>query len=114
MIKYAKVIDPKTKKCDVGTGTNARYYESIGMVEMDVEQAYNGQWYVKGYAPAKPAPTIKEQVEDLEKQYDMNRWQREAILAEGSAYSDYTKEKAQEIETLAEQLRVAENGTGVL
>ena len=53
-------------------------------------------------------------MQELESKYKMNRWQREAILAEGSAYSDYTKEKAQEIETLAEQLRVAENGTGVL
>lgn len=105
MIKYAKIIDEAKKKCDVGAGTNAKFYESIGMSEMDVEKAYDGQWYVKGYAPSKPEPTVEEQVEELEKQYDMNRWQREAILADGSAYSTYTKEKAQEIEDLAKQLR---------
>lgn len=113
MIKYAKVIDAETKKCDVGTGTNTRYYESLGMVEMDVEQAYNGQWYIKGYAPSKPTPTVEEQVEDLEKKYDMNRWQREAILADDSAYSDYTKQRAKEIEGLAKQLRENDDG-GVL
>ena len=50
-------------------------------------------------------PTLKEQVEELEREYGMNRWQREGILAEGSLYSQYTKNKAQEIETLAENLR---------
>ena len=50
-------------------------------------------------------PTLQEQVVALENQYGMNRWQREGILAEGSLFSDYTKTKAQEIETLATQLR---------
>lgn len=50
-------------------------------------------------------PTLKEQVEELEREYGMNRWQREGILAEGSLYSQYTKNKAQEIEDIAEQLR---------
>lgn len=61
MIKYAKIIDEETKLCEVGVGTNTKFYESIGMTEMDVEQAYNGQWYVKGYAPVQPEPTIDEQ-----------------------------------------------------
>ena len=30
------------------------------MVEMDVEEAYTGDWYLAGYAPNKPAPTYKE------------------------------------------------------
>ena len=54
-------------------------------------------------------PTLQEQVVALENQYDMNRWQREGILAEGSLFSDYTKTKAQEIETLAAQLREENN-----
>ena len=60
MIKYAKVINEETKECQVGTGTNASFYQKIGMSEMDVEQAYNGAWYVLGYAPAKPEPTEDE------------------------------------------------------
>ena len=49
--------------------------------------------------------TLKEQVLALEQQYSMVRWQREMILAEGSNASDYAKQKAQEIEDLAEVLR---------
>lgn len=60
MIKYAKIVNPVTKECMVGTGTNAEFYKSIGMTEMDVEKAYNGRWYVTGYAPEKPAPTTEE------------------------------------------------------
>ena len=60
MIKYAIIVNNKTKECNVGLGTNEEYYKSIGMTEMDVEQAYNGCWYVSGYAPEKPAPTYEE------------------------------------------------------
>ena len=28
---------------------------------MEVEQAYDGQWYLVGYAPEKPEPTKEEQ-----------------------------------------------------
>lgn len=61
MLKYTKIINEQTKQCEVGIGTNKDFYQSIGMTEMDVEQAYNGQWYVKGYAPLKPEPTDEEQ-----------------------------------------------------
>lgn len=105
MLKYAKIINEETKECSVGMGIDAAYYASLGMVEMDVEEAYNHKWYVKGYAPAKPEPTLEEQVSALESKYQMTRWQREGILAEGSLYSDYTKAKAQEIENLASELR---------
>ena len=56
-----------------------------------------------------PEPTIEEQLIILENDYQMNRWQREGILAEGSLYSDYTKSKAQELENLAEQIRHKNN-----
>lgn len=62
----------------------------------------NGQYIIV----EKPAePTLEEQVASLESKYQMTRWQREGILAEGSLYSDYTKAKAQEIEDLAAELR---------
>ena len=105
MITYAQIANKQTKLVVVGTGTDIAYYQSIGMTQMDVEQAYNGAWYVKGYAPAKREPTLEEQVASLEQTYGMMRWQREGILAEGSLYSEYTKSKAQEIEDLAKELR---------
>ena len=68
MIKYAKIENEETKQCSVGTGTNVEFYKSIGMTEMDVEQAYNGAWYLKGYAPEEPAPT-KEEIKKLRIEY---------------------------------------------
>lgn len=105
MIKHAKVINEETKECQVGVGTNYKFYQSLGMVEMEVEQAYNGSWYLLGYAPTKPEPTLEERVAKMEAETGLTRIMREGILAEGSPYSAYAKEKALEIEELAAQLR---------
>lgn len=110
MIAYANIANEETKQVNIVAG---KMVKLLGAVEMEVEQAYNGAWYVKGYAPAKPEPTLEEQVYALESQYQMTRWQREGILAEGSLYSDYTKAKAQEIEDLAAELRTAEKASEV-
>ena len=59
MKKYAQIIDNKTKLCNVGIGTNTDFYKSIGMELLDVEQAYNGQWYLQGYAPTKTLDELK-------------------------------------------------------
>lgn len=109
-IKYAKVINQETKAVEVGLGTNIEFYKSLGMTEMQVEKAWDGNWYVAGYAPIKPEPSLEEQLIAKEHEYGMNRWQREGILAEGSVYSDYAKAKAQELEDLAEQLRQQNGG----
>lgn len=63
---YAKIIDKDTKKCDVGTGTNIEFYKKNGMSDMEVEQAYNGNYYLKGYAPIKSAN--EKQLEQLEQE----------------------------------------------
>lgn len=65
MLKYAKITNEETKQCDVGIGTNTEFYKSIGMTEMDVEQAYNGSWYVAGYAPQ---PSVEYQNEQIRQQ----------------------------------------------
>lgn len=57
---YAQIIDKQTKLVAIGDGTDTDFYKSVGMEEMEVEQAFDGAWYVKGYAPAKPAPTEEE------------------------------------------------------
>ena len=66
---YAKIINEETKLCDIGDGTNSAFYKSIGMTEMEVELGYDGSWYVKGYAPAKPEPTKEEQQKAREEAY---------------------------------------------
>ena len=60
MKKYAKIVNEETKVCEVGLGTNSAFYQSIGMVEMDVEQAYDGSWNLVGFVPKKPEPAKEE------------------------------------------------------
>lgn len=61
MKKYARIINEETKKCEVGLGTNNVFYASIGMKEMEVEQDYAGDWYMEGYATAKPDEVLAEE-----------------------------------------------------
>lgn len=61
MLKYAKIENEETKQVSVGLGTNIDFYKSIGMVEMEVEQAYDSQWYLQGYAPKKPQSLINQE-----------------------------------------------------
>lgn len=58
--RYAKIINPETYEVQVGVGCPDEYYIEIGMTKMDVEQAYNCNWYVAGHAPIKPEPTPEE------------------------------------------------------
>ncbi len=80
MKKYAKVINQETKVCQVGIGNNEVFYRQNGMVQMDVEQAYNGQWYISGYAPIQPEPTYAEkrlaEYPPISEQLDMIYWDK--------------------------------------
>lgn len=61
--------------------------------------------YYEVVAVVPYTPTLKEQLEDLERKTGYTRAIRELILAENSGASEYVKNKAQEIEQIAEQLR---------
>lgn len=80
MLKYAKIENEKTKQCSVGLGTNIDFYKSIGMTKMDVEQAYNGEWYLMGYMPTEPEKTYAEkrlaEYPPLGEQLDMIYWDK--------------------------------------
>lgn len=65
MKKYAKIVNNKTKEVSVGLGANVRFYQSVGMTEIEVERAYNGNWYLSGFAPKEPKKTIEEQNEAI-------------------------------------------------
>lgn len=85
---YAKIINEETKAVDVGLGSNIAYYQSIGMTEMEIEQGFDGQYYVKGYAPQKPAEIIKaEEIADLKAKLTASDY---AVIkiAEGAATSE--------------------------
>ena len=72
MRKYAKITNEETKLVSVGLGTNTKFYKSIGMSEMDVEQAYDGQWYLAGYAPQKPQEVKEQEVRAVRNSYLVN------------------------------------------
>ena len=80
MLKYAKITNEQTKECSVGIGTNSAFYQSIGMCEMEVEQAYNGAWYVVGFAPAEPEKSYAEkrvaEYPSVGDQLDMIYWDK--------------------------------------
>lgn len=110
MRKYAKVISEETKACEVGIGTNSAFYQSIGMTEMEVEQDYAGNWYLAGYAPAKPEPTKEEQRQARDDAYiakvdpitcHINRLkdeeQTEEVVAEIARLVEERKAKVEEI-----------------
>lgn len=97
--KYAIITNQETKTVDVGLGTDEQFYKSIGMTEMDVEQAYNGAWYLKGYAPQRPEPTPQEQIRSLESQIT-DRNIRCALLGD-----QYAIDKINEIEGHIAELR---------
>lgn len=110
MKKYAKVINEETKACEIGDGTNLAFYQSIGMTEQEVEQAYDGNWYLAGYAPEKPEPTKEEQQKARENAYiaeadpitcHINRLkdeeQTEEVIAEIAQLVEKRKAKVKEI-----------------
>ena len=100
MKKYAKVINQETKECEVGIGTNVEYYKKIGMTEQEVEQAYDGRWYLVGYVPDEPENNIiLKQIIALESQ-QTPRLLRNAALGE-----QYAINKLQEIESAIANLR---------
>jgi hypothetical protein len=70
---YAKIKDQTTKEVIVGSGTNISFYKSLGMTEMDVEQSYDGKWYVAGYAPSKPEPSKEEKLAKLDSDYSAQK-----------------------------------------
>jgi len=102
MLKYAKIENEETKQVSVGLGTNTDFYKSIGMVEMDVEQDYNGTWYLMGYAPAEPEKT-KEEVSETRRQLYIA--EKDPITCQIQALRDeeQTEEIMAQIESLKEE-----------
>lgn len=105
MIKYAKVVDDNTKECIIGTGTYIEFYKSMGMTELNVEESYDGRWFLKGKSPKQPEPTLEEQLIKLETEYGMSRVIREGILNNPTIYSEFNVRRAKEIEELAIKIR---------
>ena len=80
------------------------------MEEMEVEQAYDGSWYVLGFAPVKPEPTKEEQQKVRQEAYrakvdpitcHINRLKDEEqtpeVIAEIASLVEERKTKVEEI-----------------
>lgn len=109
MKKYAKIVNEETKQCEVGLGTNVEFYKSIGMTEMEVEHAYNGNWYVSGYAPEKPESVIKkERIEELKALLAAaDYWGQKYI--DGEYTAEEWEEKKEKRKAWREEIRSLEN-----
>ena len=73
---YCEHIDENTKQI---FGLTAKQYD--GYIEVgEVEQAYNGNWYIKGYAPAEPEKSYIEkrlaEYPSIPDQLDMIYWDK--------------------------------------
>lgn len=97
------------KKLYKGQYTNKEYADTAVWCNTNNAHIEDKGEYYEVVENVPYVPTLQEQVVALESQYGMNRWQREGILAEGSLFSEYTKAKAQEIESLASRLRGDDN-----
>lgn len=95
---FAKIINEQTKEVQIVAGQ--KMISITGATEMEVEQAYNGKWYVKGYAPEEPKEeVVKKQIVALEEQIT-NRNLRSAILGD-----EFALNKITEIENQIAELR---------
>lgn len=74
MIKYAKIINEETGLCEVGIGTNNAFYQSIGMVELNVIQSdIDGAWYLADKCPMKTDEQKAQEEAERIKELSMTR-----------------------------------------
>lgn len=86
MRRYAKIENEETKVCSVGIGTDIEFYRSIGMTEQEVEQGWDGQYYLSGYVPEKP--TEQKQAEaraERDRRIEAIRWRIERYQTQAAA-----------------------------
>lgn len=95
MKKYAKIINNDTKTCIVGDENgNVEFYKSIGMTEQNVEQAYNGSWYLEDYAPEKPQELAdQEEILELKQYLNDTDWYYARQLETGEVIPNDVKQK---------------------
>ena len=82
----AKISNEKTKQVDVADLRQKDHFEKIGFSEQEVEQAWNGSWYLKGYAPEKPVEErAAEDRAERDRRIDAIRWRIERYQTQAAA-----------------------------
>lgn len=59
MLYYAIVEDEESGLCSVGLGDDEEYYLANGFALLDVEKAYNGNWYLSDKLPVQSLDEVK-------------------------------------------------------
>lgn len=101
MLKYAFIINKKTKQVAVCDESQIEHFKDCGYTEQEVEQSYEGLWYIAGYAPKKPAPTYEEQKEARAIAY---RLEKDPITCQIQSLRD--EEQTEEIIAEIEELKI--------
>lgn len=105
-MKWAKVINEELKTCEVGVGSDNEYYIQLGYRYIDVEQASNGMWYLKGYAPMLPyTPETLLKIEELKK--ELTEYDYIGVkIATGCATVDEYRNEIAYCEELRKKIRI--------
>lgn len=87
----AKIINEITKEVSIALGNNP----PNDYIEMEVEKAYNGNWYLKGHAPTKPQSVVNaERVIELKQLLAQKDYIGVKIATGCATKEDYAKEIA--------------------
>ena len=103
---FSKIINEKTKELEC-IACGGKPLE--GYSDLPREQAYNGNWYVAGYAPVKPQEVKEQEVRAVREQYfadyvdwyqskhllweEMNEEEKQDIADYRKYLMDYTKQE---------------------
>lgn len=104
-MRWAKVINNEKKTCEVGIGTDGEYFRQLGYRFIEVEEASDGLWYLKGYAPMQPyTPETELEIEKLKK--ELARFDYIGVkIATGCATIEEYKEEIAYCEELRKKIR---------
>ena len=101
MFKFYKIVDE-----DIKSVITADYKPSENWLEGECEQAYNGSWYVKGYAPVQPISEQNEAIRSKREQlYSTQIDPLHARKARKVILNDWSE--ADEAEYVAEVARIS-------
>lgn len=77
MIKYAQINDEEKHTVNVvdSEPSDPKVFIDMGFSRMDVEQGYDGNWYLVGYVPKKPEDiVIYEKIQEEQKFLNETDW----------------------------------------
>lgn len=108
MIRYAQINDIEKHTVNVADEepTNPQVFIDMGFSKMDVEQGYDGNWYLVGYVPEKPEEIVRyEKMQEEQKFLDETDWYVARFAETGVEIPDDIKERRAEARKTISELR---------